>query len=89
VQVNTLGYPGTMGADYIDYILADRIIIPETQFDFYNEKVVWLPDCYQVKTRRGLPATSRLHTLRCGSGSKKEPFRKALLSIRSINWGIR
>jgi protein O-GlcNAc transferase len=48
VQVNYLGYPGTMGAEYIDYILADRIVIPETQCGYYTEKVVWLPDCYQV-----------------------------------------
>ena len=48
VQVNYLGYPGTMGADYFDYILADSTIIPEDQFEFYSEKVIWLPDTYQV-----------------------------------------
>ncbi len=47
IQVNYLGYPGTMGAEYIDYILADRIVIPEDQHEFYAEKVVYLPDCYQ------------------------------------------
>ena len=36
-----------MGAEYIDYILADRIVIPEDQHEFYAEKVVYLPDCYQ------------------------------------------
>jgi predicted O-linked N-acetylglucosamine transferase (SPINDLY family) len=48
VQVNYLGYPGTMGADYIDYILADPTVIPEDQCAFYTEQVVWLPDCYQI-----------------------------------------
>jgi protein O-GlcNAc transferase len=48
IQVNYLGYPGTMGAPYIDYILADATVIPEDQFPFYTEKVVWLPDSYQV-----------------------------------------
>jgi protein O-GlcNAc transferase len=48
VQVNYLGYPGTMGAEYIDYILADRVVIPEAQCGYYTEKVVWLPDCYLV-----------------------------------------
>ena len=47
VQVNFLGYPGTMGTDNIDYILADRIVIPEDQHSFYSEKVVYLPDSYQ------------------------------------------
>lgn len=48
VQVNYLGYPGTMGAEYIDYILADRVIIPEEHHPYYTEKVVYLPDCYQA-----------------------------------------
>jgi predicted O-linked N-acetylglucosamine transferase (SPINDLY family) len=46
VQVNYLGYPGTMGADYIDYIIADRTVIPEQDFRFYAENVVHLPDSY-------------------------------------------
>jgi len=46
IQVNYLGYPGSMGADYIDYILADRIVIPEHAQRHYTEKVVYLPDSY-------------------------------------------
>jgi len=46
VQVNFLGYAGTMGADYIDYIIADRFIIPEVCQSFYTENVVYLPDTY-------------------------------------------
>jgi protein O-GlcNAc transferase len=48
IQVSYLGYPGTMGADYIDYIIADRIVIPESHRQYYTEKVVYLPDSYQV-----------------------------------------
>lgn len=47
VQVNYIGYPGTMGSDFIDYIIADRFIIPEDAEKFYSEKVVCLPDSYQ------------------------------------------
>jgi protein O-GlcNAc transferase len=54
IQVNYLGYPGTMGVDYMDYILADRFIIPEDQHSFYTEKVVYLPDTYQVNDSRRL-----------------------------------
>lgn len=46
VQVNYLGYPGTMGVDYYDYILADRHIIPPEHHGFYSEKVAYLPDTY-------------------------------------------
>jgi predicted O-linked N-acetylglucosamine transferase (SPINDLY family) len=48
VQVNFLGYPGTMGADYMDYILADQQVIPPAHHAYYTEKVVYLPDTYQV-----------------------------------------
>jgi protein O-GlcNAc transferase len=48
VQVNYLGYPGTMGADYIDYLIADRIVIPPEHREFYSEQVAYLPDTYQA-----------------------------------------
>jgi protein O-GlcNAc transferase len=48
VQVNYLGYPATMGVDYIDYIVADKQIIPLEQQIHYTEKVVYLPDSYLV-----------------------------------------
>ena len=48
VQVNYLGYPGTMGADYIDYIVADETVIPADSRAYYSEKVVYLPGSYQV-----------------------------------------
>jgi tetratricopeptide (TPR) repeat protein len=48
VQVNWLGYPGTMGADYINYIIADKIVIPEENQRSFTEKVVYLPNSYQV-----------------------------------------
>src|SRR5260370_10259974 len=48
VQVSYLGYPGTMGADFIDYVIADKIVLPFDQEPFWTEKIVQLPDCYQV-----------------------------------------
>ena len=48
IQVNYLGYPGTMGAEYIDYLIADRTLIPESSRPYYSEKIGYLPDCYQV-----------------------------------------
>jgi len=59
VQVNYLGYPGTMGAEYVDYILADRFVIPEGCDQFYAEKVVRLPDCFQANdSARRIAATT-------------------------------
>jgi protein O-GlcNAc transferase len=48
IQVNFLGYPGTMGADFIDYILVDDYIVPPEQQPYFSEKLVHLPGCYQV-----------------------------------------
>jgi predicted O-linked N-acetylglucosamine transferase (SPINDLY family) len=52
IQVNYLGYPGTMGAPYIDYIVADGTVVPETDRAFYSEKIVTLPNTYQVNDDR-------------------------------------
>jgi protein O-GlcNAc transferase len=48
IQLNYLGYPGTLGADYIDYIFADSTVMPEDQGTFYAEQVVRLPGTYQI-----------------------------------------
>jgi protein O-GlcNAc transferase len=53
LQVNYLGFPGTFGAPYMDYIIADRIVIPEGEERFYDEAVVTLPGSYQVNDDRG------------------------------------
>ena len=70
VQVNYLGYPGTTGAGYCDYLIADETLVPKKSRQYYTEKIISLPDSYQVNdTRRlisekvfcrqelGLPAT--------------------------------
>jgi protein O-GlcNAc transferase len=61
IQVNYLGYPGTMGADFIDYIVADRIVAPPEQQGFFTEQFVMLPGCYQPSDtqRAAAPPTSR------------------------------
>jgi predicted O-linked N-acetylglucosamine transferase (SPINDLY family) len=48
VAVNYLVYPGTTGADYMDVILADAIVAPASQQEFFREKIVHLPGCYQA-----------------------------------------
>jgi protein O-GlcNAc transferase len=48
IQINYLGYPGTLGAPYFDYIFADRTVIPHESEQYYSEKVVYLPYSFQV-----------------------------------------
>ena len=46
IQINYLGFPGTMGSDFMDYIVADRHIIPPENQKYFNEKVLYLPNTY-------------------------------------------
>lgn len=52
IQASWIGYPGTMGADFIDYLIADAFIVPEPLEACYAERIVRLPDCYQPNDRR-------------------------------------
>jgi protein O-GlcNAc transferase len=51
IQVNFLGFPGTMGANFIDYLIADKVVIPENQRSHYSESIVYLPHSYQPNDR--------------------------------------
>ncbi len=51
IQVNWLGFPGSSGADYMDYLLADPVVLPADQAAFCTEQPAWLPECYQVNDR--------------------------------------
>jgi len=52
VQAQWLGYPGSMGASFIDYVIADATVAPFTHQPAYTERIVQLPDCYQPNDRR-------------------------------------
>jgi predicted O-linked N-acetylglucosamine transferase (SPINDLY family) len=46
IQINYLGYPGTMGSNFMDYIVADRFLIPAEHQKYFNEKKLYLPNTY-------------------------------------------
>jgi protein O-GlcNAc transferase len=52
IQIQYLGYPGTMGASFVDYVLLDDFIAPTSHDVFYSEKVLRIPGCYQVNDSR-------------------------------------
>ena len=63
IQVNYLGYPGTTAAPYIDYLVADDVIIPPAEQAFYTERIVYLPDTYWVNdSRREIAARTPTRT---------------------------
>ena len=72
VQVNYLGFPGSMGTDFMDYIIADRIVAPFADQAFYSEKIVHLPDSYQANdSKREIAA---LTPSRAEAGLPEEGF---------------
>jgi predicted O-linked N-acetylglucosamine transferase (SPINDLY family) len=52
IQVSYLGYPGTLGAEFMDYIIADHALICEENQPFFTEKIIYLPNSYQVNDRQ-------------------------------------
>jgi protein O-GlcNAc transferase len=70
LQVNFLGYPGSMGADFIDYILADAFVAPMDQQPHFTERIVHLPDCYQPNDRRRQIAPQAPSRAACGLPEK-------------------
>jgi predicted O-linked N-acetylglucosamine transferase (SPINDLY family) len=52
IQVSYLGYPGTMGADFIDYLVGDRFVTPPEHAEGYSEKLVLMPGSYQANDRK-------------------------------------
>jgi predicted O-linked N-acetylglucosamine transferase (SPINDLY family) len=66
IQVNYLGYPGTMGADYIDYIIVDPFVVPADQQPFFSERLVHLPHSYQCNDDKREIATATPSRADCG-----------------------
>ncbi|MHB8270064.1 tetratricopeptide repeat protein [Bradyrhizobium sp.] len=66
VQVSYLGYPATMGADFIDYIMVDPFVVPGSQQPFFSERLVHLPGSYQVNDRRREVAGAHASRQDCG-----------------------
>ncbi|WP_175498140.1 O-linked N-acetylglucosamine transferase family protein [Dokdonella immobilis] len=81
IQVNWLAYPGTSGADWIDYVIADHQVLPARLCQYFSEQVAWLPRCFQpsdpgravgqppVRTECGLPASGAVYV--CFNNSYK------------------
>lgn len=66
VQASFVGFPGTMGAPFIDYVIADPFVLPMDQQPFYSEKIVHLPHCYQPNDSKRLIADLTPTRAECG-----------------------
>jgi protein O-GlcNAc transferase len=61
IQITYLGYPGTTGANYIDYIISDKFIIPKKSQKYYSEKIIYLPKCY-LPNEHGISISQKVYT---------------------------
>ena len=52
IQINYLGYPGTSGANYFDYLIADNTVITTSEENYFNEKIIYLPHSYQANDQK-------------------------------------
>ncbi len=52
IQASYLGFPGTMGADFVDYLIADEYVVPKEHQPDYHEKLVYLPGCFMASDSR-------------------------------------
>jgi predicted O-linked N-acetylglucosamine transferase (SPINDLY family) len=66
IQVNYLGFSGTLGARWIDYIIADRVVIPPSDEAFFTEKIAYLPHCFQPNDHKRRLAERRPNRAECG-----------------------
>ena len=66
VQVNYLGFPSTMGAPFMDYLIADPIVVPDAHRPFYSEQIIRLPDTYQANDRAREISNAPLDRARAG-----------------------
>ncbi len=96
IQINYLGYPGSLGSDTIDYIIADKIIIPEGYEKYYSEKIIRMPSCYQCndntkeickepisRKEYNLPETGFIFT--CFNANKKITSKEFDIWMRLLN----
>jgi len=58
LQISWLGYPGTTGASWIDYLIADQRTVPDSERAGYSEHIVRLPYCFQPTDKEAQPATA-------------------------------
>ena len=66
IQINYLGFPGTMGANFIDYIIADKNLIPKSSEKFYTEKPIYLPNTYMPTDNTRKISTKSLSRIEMG-----------------------
>jgi predicted O-linked N-acetylglucosamine transferase (SPINDLY family) len=83
IQVSYLGHPGTLGASFIDYLIADEFLIPPAASAFYAERIAYLPDSYQVNDRKR--SVSQVAPTRLETGLPAEAF---VFCCFNNNWKI-
>ena len=60
IQISYLGYPGTLGTNFVDYLIMDEYVIKKDYRKFYNENIIYLPDTYQCNSKCNLISNNKV-----------------------------
>ena len=74
IQISFLGYPGTMGVKFIDYIIADKVVIPDKNKQFFLEKIIYLPNTYYPTNNERVISEKRYKKIDLGIDDKSFVF---------------
>ena len=96
IQINYLGHPSTLGADFIDYIIADKVVIPNEFRNAYSENVIYMPHTYQptdntrplsgkYKSRSDCQLPSDSFVLCCFNATRKIGLREFSIWMKILN----
>lgn len=66
IQINYLGYPGTMGSTLYDYLIADKVLVSQEYRKYYTENIIFLPNSYQVNDRKRPPSVAKFNRSEMG-----------------------
>jgi len=74
IQISYIGHPGTTGTNFIDYIIADETLIPEQYQQYYSEKIIYMPDCFQANDSKREITKNQFTRADCGLPEDKFIF---------------
>jgi predicted O-linked N-acetylglucosamine transferase (SPINDLY family) len=73
IQISYLGHAGTMGASYMDYIIADKHVIPESHQNYYQEKILYLPNCYFANSYEIVESDFKINSIKINKNEEGLP----------------
>jgi predicted O-linked N-acetylglucosamine transferase (SPINDLY family) len=88
IQISYLGHAGTMGASYMDYIIADKHVIPESHQNYYQEKILYLPNCYFANSYEIVESDFNINNIKINKSEEDLPEDKFIFCCFNNSYKI-